>query len=689
MTRYTQKSFTGGELSPALYARNDLAKYNIGLKTLKNGFVRAEGCVSNRAGLELVCEVKDSSSKVKLIPFSFNTEQTYIIELGNKYARFIKDGAQITNAEESEEAQANVPVEIETPYSSESLPNIKYAQNADVLTLCHNDYSPYELSRLSHYEWKLTDITFEPLILPPTVLSAEWTGGNSNPNTYKYVVTSVRKDTYEESNRSEEISVIGELEANWGTTEYITISFGAVENAVEYNIYRCVNGVFGYIGTTSETTFKDDKIEPDLSSTAPVFTNPFADGNNPACVNYFQQRKVFACLKNNPQQLVASQTSTNNNFNISRPLAATDSINITLSEREVNEIRHIIALNDLILLTSGGEWKLNGSDGAFTASSSLVASPQSFYGCSHIMPVVSGNMILFVQSGGSVVRDLGYTYLSDSYDGEELSIFANHLFEGKQVVDMAYSKEPYRILWCVMSDGTINALTYNKKQEVSGWHKHVTKGFFESVAVVREGFEDVAYFVVKRIINGEEKRYIERMASRIIDESKDWIFLDSALLYSGEPIRKVSGLDHLEGEYISVFADGNVEENLLVSDGSVNLRLPASKIVAGLPYEFEMETLNLEGESTHGLNKIVNSINVIVDLSREDFFSVGTNGETVQNPRSIESINNPKYLYSGNISVYCFSDFTDKATVHLKQTKPLPLTINAISMDVTAADYNA
>ena len=75
MTLYTQKSFTGGELSPALYARNDLAKYVIGLKTLKNGFVRAEGCVSNRSGLELVCEVKNSSSKVEpagiLLVFAF------------------------------------------------------------------------------------------------------------------------------------------------------------------------------------------------------------------------------------------------------------------------------------------------------------------------------------------------------------------------------------------------------------------------------------------------------------------------------------------------------------------------------------------------------------------------------------------------------------------------------------------
>ncbi len=686
MTRYTQKSFTGGELSPALYARNDLAKYAVGLKTLKNGFVKAEGCVSNRAGLELVCEVKNSDSIVRLIPFSFNTEQTYIIELGDKYARFIKDGAQIIYPEGDEKEFQTV--EIATDYSQDDLFDLKYAQNADVLTLCHKKYVPAELSRLSHYDWSLTPIDFKPQILPPSNLSASWTGGREQTCTYTYVVTAVKAETYEESNRSEEISVIGEIESHWGVSEYVTINFDPVENAVEYNVYRSINGVFGFIGTTSGTSFSDTKIEPDLTSTAPLFNNPFEEGNNPSCVNYFQQRKVYASLKNSPQQLVASQTSTNNNFNISRPLNPTDSINITLSEREVNEIRHIIAMNDLILLTSGAEWKLNGSDGAFTASSSLVASPQSFYGCSNVAPVVSGNMIIFTQSGGSVIRDLGYTYMSDSYDGEELSIFANHLFEGKSVVDMAYAKEPYRILWCVMSDGTVNGLTYNKKQEVVGWHKHSTKGFFESVAVVRENNEDIAYFVVRRIINGKQRRFIERMASRIVDKTKDGIFLDSSLLYDGEPISKISGLDHLEGESINILADGNLIQNLVVNNGSVDIKIPASHIIAGLPYEFELETLNLEGENTHGIPKIVNSIDINVNKSREDFFVIGTDYSISQNARSITSIDDVNFLYSGNIKVFAFTNFSEAATVHILQPYPFPLTINSISMDISLGDAN-
>ena len=348
MTRLTQKSFTGGELSPSLYARNDLAKYSNGLKKLLNGFVRAEGCVSNRAGLEYVCEVKDSSKPTRIIPFAFNTEQTYIIELGDKYARYIKDGGQIVYPEG--DPQEGEIVETVTPYNYADLFMLKYGQNADVLTICHKNYTAKELSRSSHYNWTLSNIVSSPQITPPQSVSAVWTGStSSNTRVYKYVVTAVMEETYEESERSQEASATGHLESYWTTSEYMTISWAAVTGAAEYNIYRSVNGVFGYIGTAVGTSFTDNKIEPDLKATAPIARDPFENGNNPSCVNYFQQRKLFGSLKNAPQTLVTSQTGTDNNFNISRPLNASDSINIRLSEREVNEIRHLIGLNDLIV----------------------------------------------------------------------------------------------------------------------------------------------------------------------------------------------------------------------------------------------------------------------------------------------------------------------------------------------------
>ena len=542
--RVTQKSFTGGELSPPLNARNDLAKYQNGLKSLKNGFVHQEGAVSNRAGLEFVGEVKESSLFTRLLPFSFNTEQTYVIEAGNKYFRFIKDGGYIVYPDDYEdETKRGQIVEIETPFLTDELYLLKYAQNADVLTICHPNHPQIELSRNSHYDWTIKTIDFNPKINAPVNVKAVWTGKNENTRKYQYLVTAVNEDN-EESNRSNQIEVTGRYESYWAVGEYMTISWDVVENAIEYNIYRAVNGIFGYIGTSTTNSFVDEKIEPDLSATAPIAKNPFED-NYPSVVNYFQQRKIYANTKKNPQTIYTSQTGTSDNFNVSRPLVASDAVTITLSEREVNEIRHIVAMNDLIVLTSSAEWKVNGTDGSFSASPAPAAKPQSYYGCSHVMPVVSGNMILFVQAGGSVLRDLGYTYVSDSYDGDELTIFANHLFRGRQIVDMAYAKEPFRIVWCVLSDGKMAGLTYNRKQEISGWHKHETDGNFESVVCIREGFEDVAYFVVKRFINGNVHRYVERMASRIITKTTDSIFLDSALKYEASRLMYYTGLNIL------------------------------------------------------------------------------------------------------------------------------------------------
>lgn len=684
--RITQNSFTGGEISRPLDARNDLAKYSNGLKCLKNGFVQQEGAVSNRAGLEFIRETKVSSQKSRLIPFAFNTEQTYVLEVGNNYFRFIKDGGYIIYPDDYEdETKRGQVVEVETPYATDEIPLLKYAQNADVLTICHPNHPQIELSRNSHYDWTITSINFQPKIAAPQNVSAKWTGKTENPRSYSYLVTAVNDDD-EESNRSKEVNVKGRYESYWAVGEYMTLTWDKVDEAIEYNIYRSVNGVYGYIGTSTTNTFTDEKIEPDLSSTAPIAKNPFKD-NLPSVVNYFQQRKVYANTKNNPQTIYTSQTGTSDNFNVSRPLVASDAITITLSEREVNEIRHLVAMNDLVVLTSSAEWKVNGTDGAFSASPPPVAKPQSYYGCSHVMPVVSGNMILFVQAGGSVLRDLGYTYVSDSYDGDELTIFANHLFKGKQIIDMAYSKEPFRIVWCVLSDGKLAGLTYNRKQEISGWHKHETDGEFESVVCIRENYEDVAYFIVKREINGETKRYVERMATRIVNKATDSIFLDCALKYDGEPIKVLYGLEHLEGKRVNVNADGGFESHV-VENGSVTLDDEASIISVGLPYEFDFETLNIEGENTHGIKKIINSLNIKINESREDFIVVGTHGEEVQCERSIESIDDASLLLSKDCDAIPFSGWVEEATIHIKQNLPYPLTILSVSAVVDIEDIS-
>lgn len=687
--RISQVSFSRGEFCPPLYMRTDIEQYSIGLKTLKNGFVRQEGCVSNRFGLEFVGEVKYSNKETRLIPFVFNTEQTYIIEAGEKYFRFIQDGGYIVYPDDySEVNKRGQIVEIETPYLSQDLDRLKFAQSADVLTITHLNYTPRELVRYNHHVWELNEITFEPSISAPTNIKAVWTGStNENTRDYTYLVTAVDEETLEESNISSTVTTKGHREAYWTTSEYMTISWSAVSGASEYNIYRSVNGIYGYLGTSKTTSFVDDNIEPDLSETAPIQNNPFKNGNNPSCCAYFQQRKIYANTVNNPQTLNASQTATSNNFNYSRPLIASDAVEIPLADREVNEIMHLIPFSDLLALTSNSVYKINGADKKFEANPMPVAVIQTSEGSSHVQPIISGNMVVFVEAGGSVLRELGYEYLSDSYNGDELSLYASHLFEGKEVKYIAYAKAPFRLIFVVFRDGSLAILTYNKKQKLCGWGRQETNGLFKSVATIREGMEDVAYFVIERIINGKIVKYIERTKTRIIKNAKEGFLVDCGLSgFFENPVTTISGLSHLEGMQVIVNADGGIIENLVVKDGKITLPKPTNYIVVGLPYEFEFETLGVEGENTHGIKKTINSVTINVLNSREDFWVVGNRGNETQLSRSINSINDSGYLYSGKKEATPLNDADENATIHIKQKYPLPITISAVSAIVNSGD---
>ena len=90
--------------------------------------------------LKFIAEVKDSAKKVRLIPFEFSTTQTYILEFGDQYMRVYKDKGQVLSG--------GSPFEISTPYLEAELFDIKFAQSADVLYLCHPNHDVRKLVEL-------------------------------------------------------------------------------------------------------------------------------------------------------------------------------------------------------------------------------------------------------------------------------------------------------------------------------------------------------------------------------------------------------------------------------------------------------------------------------------------------------------------------------------------------------------
>ncbi len=252
----------------------------------------------------------------------------------------------------------------------------------------------------------------------------------------------------------------------------------------------------------------------------------------PGTVGYYQQRMVFGATKQQPQTLWMSKVGDFKNFGKSTPLVDDDAITRSLVSRQVNEIRHILPLDSLLVLTSGGEWLLSGPDDVLTPST-MSTKQQGYGGCSHLAPIVSGISAVYLQDDNATIQDLAYSLQADGFDGEELSTLANHLFAGREIVDLAYARRPNTVIWMVRDDGALVGLTYMKTQQVVGWHWHDTDGAFESVCAIREGNEDAVYAIVRRTVNGAAVRYVERFASRRFDAIEDAFFVDCGLSYDG------------------------------------------------------------------------------------------------------------------------------------------------------------
>jgi len=145
-------NFTAGELSPRLDGRNDLAKYSAGCATVENMVIYPHGAAARRPGTQYVASVKTPANKTRLIPFEFSTTQTYILELGNQYIRFYKDNGQILSS--------GSPYEISSPYLTAEIFDIKFAQSADVMYITHPSHKTRKLSRTGHTSWTLTEVDF-------------------------------------------------------------------------------------------------------------------------------------------------------------------------------------------------------------------------------------------------------------------------------------------------------------------------------------------------------------------------------------------------------------------------------------------------------------------------------------------------------------------------------------------------
>ena len=456
-------NFTAGELSPRLDGRNDLSKYPSGCKTLENFIVYPHGSAARRSGSQFISEVKTSSKKTRLIPFEFSTTQTYILEFGDQYIRVYKDKGQVQSGGSA--------VEISTPYLEAELFDLKFAQSADVLYICHPNHEVEKLSRTSHTSWTLADVDFT---------KGPMQDANTTTTTLNPGATAVGT---------------GVSLAASATTG---INSGSGFQSTDVGRFVFLHGGYAKITGVTDTTNATIEILTTLSASTATENwrlGAFSDTTgHPSCVTFFEQRLVFAGTTNQPQTVFFSKSGDYENMdaNIGGTIADSDAIIYTIASNQVNAIRFMTATRTLIIGTAGGEFSVSGggADVAITPTNILIKK-QSNHGAANLDALAVGNVTLFMQRARRKMRELAYNFDVDGYIAPDMTILAEHITEGV-ITQMAYQQEPNQIIWLVRGDGELIGFTYQREQQVTAWHRHIFGGKFGEATITVTDFANIA-----------------------------------------------------------------------------------------------------------------------------------------------------------------------------------------------------
>ena len=579
------------------------------------------------------------------------------------------------------------------PYVEADLFDLHYTQTADVLTICHPTYAPREVNRVSATSWTIGLVSFAPTISAPGAPTVSYSGTGGTPVAIYYATTALASGTLEESSLSPSGTANGDLTI---AGNEMTVTTAAVAGAVRYNVYKLLNGIWGYIGQTDGSPFVDNYITPDVSTTPPIIETPFAaSGDYPGAVGWYGGRRWFGGTNNTPQGIWATRSGTESSMAYSIPTRDDDRIALTILSGKVDLVRHLVALYDLLALTSGGEWRLAADNSDVLTPDSVDPKPQANEGSSNVMPVVVGSEVVYVDSSGARVMSMAYHWnagLSGAYTPENLSIMATHLFDNYTIAQLAYVHRPYKMVFGVRSDGALLGLTYLPEQEVIAWHQHTTNGTFESVTSVQEGAEWPLYAVVKRTINVRDVRYIDRQRSRIFATQSEAFFVCCGATYAGGPVTTISNLWFLEGCAVSCLANGAVVSGLVVTNGTITLPDEAAQEVSntvhiGLGYNSDLQTLPLTIESAQaaGLGNVstVNAVQFKVMDSSTIFAGPTFDSLREYKQRSNEPYGSPPALKTGSLKPLAIDpDWAVNGAVCVRNSDPVPLTITAMVLEV-------
>lgn len=558
--------------------------------------------------------------------------------------------------------QAGRLVELQTSFTASQVPDLSWAQSADVLYVAHKDHSPKKITRTSHTNWTFSDFAAEKgpfrQINPDdthTMTFSNWSASPTAYGTYNVGETATMTSsqaifeaghvgalwrlketgngdsgllsapvgdstkaisvgqTYTKEDKAYGVAALSGL-SNWQTitrvpahesgTVRVNVGANYFDAAYLHNLYCIVK----ILAVTSDTTATVQIVYNHMpesivdSGTAFWEEGSWSDYRGwPSEVEFYEQRLFFAGNTGEPQTIWGSRSATFEDFEDGAE--DDDAVVYALSSGRVDAIKWLASGRVLTAGTSSGEYAIAPSEnGAALSPSNVRASMQTAWGTGACNPITIGQTVLYPQRHGDPdnlprkLREYTYAFDQDAYQSVDLTVFSEHI-TGDGLSELAHQLEPDNMLWAIRADGYAVAMTYERDQNVVGWHKHFTRnGSYLHMAAIPGDYGEDLYLIVERTINGQTVRYIEVTQPYLgedADEKNDAWFLDCALKYDGAATSTLGGLSHLEGETVQILADGSVQSDKVVTNGRITLDIPATKVLVGYGITSTLTTMSL------------------------------------------------------------------------------------------------
>lgn len=571
LDRRLTTNLSKGELSPLIEGRPDLAAFYEGGRTIENWWLMRQGGVYRRPGLRMITEVKTSSKDTILLPFEASVADSFAVEFGDAYARFVKNKAQVKTS------AGGPAVEVATPYLESLIRQVHYTQSVDVMYLFHEAVQQRRLNHLSDTSWSMNAITYSP---PPTFAAdtdisggtATLTPGAVSGNGVTFIASSA---VFISADKGRMI-IFG---ASRGVITQVGPSAGAPSpNAVvivdiidafpdtnpipagdwflrlspqatlDPDHKRPVGGAIRLDATID--TFRADDVGKyviiyggvlkitQLVNAQRVWTLVYgtldgADQGDPPAVaagawsleiaawsptlgyprtgEFFQGRLAQA---GTPILKTDFWLSASNDFeNYGSGIFANKAIAHTIASRGADRIEWVADNVDFFVGTAGSEHRVSGSrdDEPLGGDITPMVRKIDNQGNAPMMPTVVSKRILALDRSRKKLYAIAYNMEEDGYSAFEITNGAEHIFgSGVRLGPVGFARRPDPRIYYIREDGQLVTLTYDPKEKVVGFTRIVTDGTFEAVCVIpQEAGADMVYVIVKRTIGGVVKRFIE------------------------------------------------------------------------------------------------------------------------------------------------------------------------------------